>query len=450
MGRMIAGRFEVTRTLGFGGMAQVVEAIDSRLGRRVAIKLVDVGRVDEQTRSRFAREATTVAGLSHPHVIAVYDAGEDDGTLYIVMELVDGPSLARLLSTGGALEVDAALTIADQILDALGAAHDRGLVHRDVKPSNVLLDEGAAKLADFGIAKSIHVQDADLTTTGQVLGSPRYLSPERLAGQPATPAADVYAVGVIMFEMLAGEPPFKRDSPIATALAHSSEPVPDLVEHCPQLDPSIACLVARAMAKRPEDRFADASAMREELSRIKPRPRSVAAGAAAMVSQSTTAAAARTLVATVPTIDDASLASRRVALASAIVVAGLVAVVVVALAYLLSDRSSEDLAALVATANSGTSPETTTAVLPATTGRPTVGMSTITALIDHLTDHPNAYGEKQKDLLDKLGYVRQQSGAKRTEEARKLIAEASKWADEGELDAAIADAAIRILEASAN
>jgi serine/threonine-protein kinase len=363
------------------------------------------------------------------------------------MELVDGPSLAGLLSTGGALEIEAALTIADQILDALGTAHDRGLVHRDVKPSNVLLDEGAAKLADFGIAKSIHTNDADLTTTGQVLGSPRYLSPERLAGQPATPASDVYSVGVMLFEMLAGEPPFKRDSPIATALAHSSDPVPDLVAHCPHVDPSIADLVARAMAKRPEDRFADAPAMREELARIAPRPRSAAAGAPAMVPQSMTAAVAPTLVASVPTTHDAPLASRRVGPAAAMFAAGVIAVVVVALARLLSDRSSDDLAELVAAAESTTTPVTTIALSPATSGLPAAGLSTITALIDHLADRPNAYGVKQEDLVDKLGYVLQQSGAKRAEEAQKLVVEASKWADEGELDGAIADAAVRILQA---
>ena len=204
----------------------------------------------------------------HPDAVSVYDAGEADGSLYLVMELVDGRSLAHRLATEGPLPIDDALAVTDHVLAALGAAHAAGIVHRDVKPGNVLLgDDGAVKLADFGIAKRLgragRGSDQDRPVRRH---APKYLAPEQVVGEPATPATDLYATGVVLYEMLAGAPPFDAGTPLATAIAHRDDPVPDVrdVRARRAGRPSPTAL-ARAMAKRPEDRFPTAAAMRAAL-----------------------------------------------------------------------------------------------------------------------------------------------------------------------------------------
>jgi eukaryotic-like serine/threonine-protein kinase len=247
-------------------MARVHEAFDRRLERPVAIKLLDAGPADEAVRARFMQEAEVAAKFSHPNAVRVYDAGEDDGILFLVMELLEGPSLAGVLADRGPLEVIEATDIASQILAAVGAGHEAGLVHRDIKPSNILFaGDGSAKLADFGIAKSVSALAIPLTATGQVIGTPRYLSPEQVMGRPASPRSDLYAVGVVLFEMLTGSPPFAGDTPLVTALAHQQAPVPRLVARRPDIDEDLAAVVERALAKAPEDRHPDAAAMRDAL-----------------------------------------------------------------------------------------------------------------------------------------------------------------------------------------
>ena len=261
---VIAGRYELGRELGHGGMAQVRAAVDLRLRRQVAVKLLD-GRVapDPAARLRFVREARAAASFTHPHAVAVFDAGDADGFLYLVMELVEGRPLADRIAAGP-LAVDEAVRIVDEVLQALGAAHRAGIVHRDVKPGNVLLaSDGFVKLADFGIAK--RTGDRDLTLAGQFIGTPEYLAPEQVDGRPVTPATDLYAAGVVLFEALAGSPPFAAGSPLATALAHRDAPVPDLRRRRGDVPEHVVRAVARAMEKEPAARFATAEQMRAAL-----------------------------------------------------------------------------------------------------------------------------------------------------------------------------------------
>ncbi|MFW6205414.1 MAG: serine/threonine-protein kinase, partial [Actinomycetota bacterium] len=220
---VLADRYELAWPLGSGGMAQVYAAYDRVLQRQVAIKLINDAHVrDPEGVERFAREARLAAGLQHPNTVAVFDVGDADGRPFIVMELVEGRTLADRLRDEGRLPPHETVAIADAVLSGLGAAHDRGMVHRDVKPSNILLPaEGGVKLADFGIATVGGA--ADLTGVGQVVGTPRYLAPERATGQPATPASDVYAVGAIMYECLAGRPVFQAEG-AATAGGHTPAP----------------------------------------------------------------------------------------------------------------------------------------------------------------------------------------------------------------------------------
>ena len=214
----------------------------------------------------FVREAQSAAGLSHPNAVAVFDAGEADGYLYIVMELVEGRSLANVLAEAGPLEPSQATAIAASVLAALGQAHAAGIVHRDVKPSNIMVSYGGTvKLLDFGIARRLDDLAGEVTAAGEIVGTPTYLAPEQIEGRPTSPATDVYAVGVVLFEMLAGVAPFNGDSPVATALAHTTAPVPDVRALRPDVPDWLAVAIGKAMAKDPADRFADAAAMQAAL-----------------------------------------------------------------------------------------------------------------------------------------------------------------------------------------
>ncbi|MBA3287511.1 MAG: serine/threonine protein kinase, partial [Acidimicrobiia bacterium] len=270
MAEVVGGRYELGAPLGRGGMARVVAARDLRLERDVAVKLVpidDTGEhVDPVVRQRFVREARALAQFHHPHAVAVFDAGQDERYLYLVMELVRGPTLASRLAEEAPFEVAEAVRIVDEVLEALAAAHAVGIVHRDVKPGNVLLTlDGDVKLADFGIAKRLDEVAGDLTGTGQFVGTPKYLAPEQMTGLPVTSAVDVYATGVLLFELLAGDPPFDAPTPVATAIAHRDAPVPDVRDRRPDVPDHVADVVARAMAKDPAARFPSADAMRAAL-----------------------------------------------------------------------------------------------------------------------------------------------------------------------------------------
>lgn len=264
---VLSRRYELGEELGSGGMGRVVVAHDRVLDRRVAVKLVVDARADDDTaRERLLREARAAATLQHPNVVTVFDVIDDDGRLHLVMELVEGMTLASLLQVSGPLPDGEAVRILSGILDGLTAAHERGFVHRDVKPSNVLIsDSGVVKLTDFGIAKALDPSTTDLTLTGQVLGTPRYLAPELALEGTASPASDLYAVGVIAYEALSGRLPFEATTPMAMAIAHQREPVPPLTETSPDVNRELAAVVERALEKDPGQRFASASSMRDAL-----------------------------------------------------------------------------------------------------------------------------------------------------------------------------------------
>ena len=264
---VLLDRYELGAPLGTGGMSRVVAAYDHRLQRPVAVKLLRDELFSSPTASqRLIREARSAARLDHPNTVSVFDAGEHDGQPFIVMELVEGDSLAERIHTRGALPASEAVAVLAPVLDALACAHELGMVHRDVKPSNVLLPHHAdVKLADFGIAADLGGGSQTLTGSGELLGSPRYLAPERVSGEPATPAADVYAVGITLYETLSGRVPFAGASPIATAIAHQQQPVPPLCEAAADVPPALVRVVEQALAKRPADRFDSARSMHTAL-----------------------------------------------------------------------------------------------------------------------------------------------------------------------------------------
>lgn len=257
---VIDGRFEVGEVIGRGAMGEVRRGRDLRLGRDVAIKHLRTDlAADAGVRARFEDEARAAARLSHHAIVTVFDSGEWEGAPYLVMECLPGATLADELGEGP-LDAGRVRDIAIDIAGALDVAHRLGVIHRDVKPGNILLTEsGRAKLADFGIAKS--TEALDLTTTGMIIGTPAYLAPERLGGEPATVRSDLYALGVVLYEALTGEKPFGGDTPIAMAHAiHTGSPVP-IGERLPGLDADLAAVIDGAMARDPDARPASAAAL---------------------------------------------------------------------------------------------------------------------------------------------------------------------------------------------
>jgi eukaryotic-like serine/threonine-protein kinase len=265
-GDLIADRYELEELVGTGGMSSVFRAHDLQLERRVAVKILhEHYAADPEYLERFRREARLVARLSHPNIVTVIDRGDDDGRQYIVFEHVDGENLKELVVRSGRLPVRQALELALAVADGLAFAHDHGLVHRDVKPQNVLLNnEGEVKVTDFGIARSLHVEHG-VTQTGTVLGTGEYLAPEQASGKPVSPATDVYSLGIVLWELLAGEVPFTGDNFVAVALRHVNEPPPHLRDRRPDVSPRLDAAVDRALAKDPARRFPSMTAFAKEL-----------------------------------------------------------------------------------------------------------------------------------------------------------------------------------------
>ena len=263
---LIADRYELEELVGTGGMSSVYRAHDVMLERKVALKVLHPHFGDDpEYVERFSREARAVAQLSHPHIVTVIDRGESDGRRYIVFEYVDGDNLKQTLERTGPLPIPRALRIAAEIADGLEFAHEQGLVHRDVKPQNILLTpEGDAKVTDFGIARSLDVEHG-VTQTGTVLGTGSYLSPEQASGGPVTPATDVYSLGVVLYELLTGEVPFTGGSVVEVAMRHVHQRPPDLLRKRPDASLRLAAAVDRALAKDPEDRFPSMRAFAAEL-----------------------------------------------------------------------------------------------------------------------------------------------------------------------------------------
>jgi eukaryotic-like serine/threonine-protein kinase len=268
IGTLLSGRFRLDEKIGSGGMSTVYLAFDPTLERWVAIKLMhrDISTDPDQL-ERFRREARAVARLSHPHVVTVIDAGEDDGTPYIVFEYVEGETLKERINRLGRLPVSEAVAYAIEIGRALSCAHSHRLVHRDVKPQNVLIDlDGRAKVTDFGIARSLEAQG--LTATGRVLGTTDYVSPEQAMGHDVTEQSDIYSLGICLYEMLTGEVPFKADTQVAVAMQHVREPLPDVQRRRPEISAALAAVIERATAKETRNRYATVDAMVHDLEQV--------------------------------------------------------------------------------------------------------------------------------------------------------------------------------------
>jgi hypothetical protein len=445
---VLGDRYRLGEQIAVGGSARVVAAVDERLGRRVAVKLVDARAVeasDPAARQRFLREARTAAGFSHQHAVAVYDAGEDAGVLYLVMELVDGPSLAQVLADGP-LPVDQAVRICAQVLAALEAAHASGVVHRDVKPANVLLtSSGEAKLADFGIAKRFDDLTDSVTRTGFVVGTPRYLAPEQALGQPLTPATDVYAAGVLLYEMLTGEAPYEGATPAAAMLAHHAAPVPDLTRRRPDVPPGLAAVVTRALAKDPSDRYASAEAMAAALRRT-PTDTQVMPATATPTPATRTRAAA-------PGVRRVRRPWWPLAGFVALVVLALVAVAIVTDDPVVDpDRTdvagaTSAPAATVPATIQATVPTTVPAAPPPTTtpavaeiipGFPVTG--DIGQFLEQVRANPALVGDAGGELAEALARVLEDGGRKQADRAEELRQRLAVWTGEARLAPEIASA----------
>src|SRR4051794_23867701 len=263
---VLSGRYRLEAKLGSGGMSTVYLAKDETLDRPVAVKVMhrEMSEQEDQL-ERFRQEARAVAKISHPNVVSVIDAGEDGGYPYIVFEYVEGETLKQRISRIGALDVQESIAYAIEIGRGLSIAHARNLVHRDIKPQNVLIDdEGRAKLTDFGISRQL--EQAGMTATGRVLGTTDYVAPEQAMGHGADPRSDIYSLGVVFYEMLIGQVPFHADSQVGVAMKHVNEDLPDVQRRRPEVSAAVALVVERATMKKPEQRYENVGQMIDDLS----------------------------------------------------------------------------------------------------------------------------------------------------------------------------------------
>src|SRR5690606_16554783 len=265
-GVVLVDRYRLDERIGVGGMGEVWRATDILLSRPVAVKLLHLAQVsDPVSQQRFRTEAQITAALSHPNIAQVYDYGEQDGFSFLVMELITGESLSAIIKRNPGLDPDITLDVVDQAAQALSAAHANGVIHRDIKPGNLLVTEdGTVKLTDFGIARGN--ESVTLTQTGMVMGTAQYISPEQVSGKPASPLSDIYALGIVAYECLAGHPPFTADTPLALALAHSREPPPPLPDSVP---PAVRELVECMLAKDPQERPSSAAEVSQWAQRLR-------------------------------------------------------------------------------------------------------------------------------------------------------------------------------------
>jgi eukaryotic-like serine/threonine-protein kinase len=273
---VIDGRYRVLERLGSGGMADVYCAEDSQLQRRVALKVLHPRFAeDRQFVERFRREASSAAGLQHPNIVGIFDRGEWDGTYYIAMEYVEGRTLKDIIREKGAAPPEAAVDITLQILRAARYAHRRGIVHRDIKPHNVLIDQdGRVRVTDFGIARA---GTSDMTETGSIMGTAQYISPEQAQGKPVDARSDLYSIGVAAYELLTGRVPFDAESPVTVALMQVNEPPMPPMELKPDIPPALDAIVMRALEKDPARRFADADEFIAALESARAAPQEVIA-----------------------------------------------------------------------------------------------------------------------------------------------------------------------------
>jgi serine/threonine-protein kinase len=481
---LVAGRFRLGRLIGAGAQGRVVAAHDELLDRPVALKILQSAVPDAHARARFLREARAAAALVHPNVVTVFDIGAVDGPLtgdgttpYIAMELVDGPSLAQVIAGRGPLPVADAVEVTRQVLAGLGAAHARGLLHRDVKPSNALLaPDGTVKLTDFGIATGT-AGGLTLTQPGAVLGTVAYLAPERVAGEAATVASDLYAVGVVLHEMLAGSPPFTGDSAVAVALAHGTRTPPSLAGLRPEVGPELDALVGRALAKDPAARFASAAEMDGALAVAvtgapvpphDPGPSRRSATSRAMAPVAAVPApgwpgepgptddpgATRGMpVVGAPRRATSRGPGRGVLLAVAVVLALAVGGVLIGAA--LGERARGPGAAqgsAPATVPTTAPPSAAASPAPLPTSPPTPSTTApppgdpgLDALVTTLEADPDRYGERGEDLLDRLRELQEAEADDVPRLATETVVRVARWTRRDELDPAIAAETARVL-----
>ncbi len=266
IGTVLSGRYKLEAKLGSGGMSTVYLARDTTLDRQVAVKVMHREMSEQADQlERFRQEARAVAKLSHPNVVSVIDAGEDGGHPYIVFEYVEGETLKQRINRVGALDAQEALAYAIEVARGLTVAHARNMVHRDIKPQNVLIDsEGRAKLTDFGISRQLE-QDG-MTATGRVLGTTDYVAPEQAMGHPVDQRSDIYSLGVVLYEMLVGQVPFQADSQVGVAMKHVNEELPDVQQRRPELSAAAAMVVERATTKDPDHRYQRVGELIDDLS----------------------------------------------------------------------------------------------------------------------------------------------------------------------------------------
>jgi len=264
-GQKISDRYQIIKSIGEGGMANVYLAYDTILDRNVAVKVLrgDLAS-DEKFVRRFQREALSASSLSNPNIVEVYDVGEDDGEYYIVMEYIEGKHLKNLIKKRGKLTVSEAVDIVLQITEGLIVAHDSYIIHRDIKPQNIMiLENGLVKITDFGIAMAMN--STQLTQTNSVMGSVHYLPPEQASGKGSTLQSDIYSIGILFYELLTGKLPFKGENAVEIALKHLKEPLPSIKEELPNIPQSVENIIVKATAKNPKNRYADAREMNEDL-----------------------------------------------------------------------------------------------------------------------------------------------------------------------------------------
>ena len=264
-GTKINNRYSIIRTLGEGGMANVYLAYDTILDRNVAVKVLrgDLA-TDEKFVRRFQREALSASNLYHPNIVQIYDFDSEDGQYYIVMEYVEGKTLKQLLKRRGSLTITEVIDIMSQITDGMAHAHDSYIIHRDIKPQNIMiLDNGMIKITDFGIAMALN--STQLTQTNSVMGSVHYLPPEQAAGKGSTIRSDIYSMGILMYELLTGQVPYKGDNAVEIALKHLKEPLPSIRKILPELPQSIENIILKATAKNPQNRYKDAREMHQDI-----------------------------------------------------------------------------------------------------------------------------------------------------------------------------------------
>lgn len=339
-GDVVHSRYVLEERLGKGGMGQVWRALDQRLQRTVAIKIM-APQFTEQPEFlvRFLREAQSIARISHPNVVSVLDFGEEGDSPLLVMEYVPGKSLGEM--TGEPMEPHRAVAVVAQAADAAGAAHAQGIVHRDIKPSNIVLSEdGRAKLVDFGIAS---LKDVDrITQTGTTIGSPHYISPEQASGEKATPASDVYSLGVVLFELLTGEKPFDAESVAGVAMAHiEQEPRPPS-ELVPGLDPKLDQIVLKAMSKQPSQRYADGRELAEALGPGSAARTTVVPAQAAAGSQTLVMAPSKDVISYESPPDDDEASPWKAALIGLLIGLAVLALMLVAYAALAGEDDPAD------------------------------------------------------------------------------------------------------------